>query len=79
MSGKFGGFSVVDVHRPPHGPAFIKDLIFVGDPLGTEMTFPKWSQLIRVLRRGCHRVDEASFLVWIGNRGRRWGSHLLVG
>ena len=70
---------MVDVYRTPHGSVLINDLIFVGDPPDTEKGFPTWSQLVKALRRGRHRVDEASFLIWVDNSGEGWGSHLLVG
>ena len=65
-SRKLGRFSVVNMDRTPHGSILINDLIFVGDPPDTERVFPTWSQLIRALRRGCHCIDEASFLIWDG-------------
>ena len=66
------------MNRTPHGSIFINDLVVVGNPLDTERAFPPWSKLVRALRRGCHGVDQAPFLMWVGNNGRRWSSHVLM-
>ena len=69
---------MINMDRTPHGSILINDLIFVGDPPDKERAFPMWSQLVRALRRGCHGIYEASFLIWVGISGEGWGSHLLM-
>ena len=69
---------MIYMDRTPHGSILINDMIFVGDPPDMERAFPTWSQLVRMLRRGCHGIYEASFLIRVGNSEEGWGSHLLM-
>ena len=69
---------MVHMNRTPHGSIFINNLVVVGNPPDTERALPPWSQLVRALKRGCHRVDQAPFLIWVDNNVRRWSSHVLM-
>ena len=70
---------MVNVNRVPHGSILINHLIVVEDPFDMERAFPSWSQFAGTLRRSCHSINQAVFLIWVDNSWRRWGSHLLVG
>ena len=62
-SRKFGRLGVIDMDCTPHSSIFINDLILIEDPSDAKRAFPTWSQLVRMLRRGCHSIYEASFLI----------------
>ena len=70
---------MVDVNSSPYLSVFVNYLEIIGDPADSKRAFPACGQLISTLRRGRHREDETPLLIGVGDGGRRWGSHLLVG
>ena len=69
---------MVDMDRAPCRPILIDNLKLVGNPSDLEGSLPSRSQFAGALRRGRHREDETTLLVWVNNSGRRRSSHLLV-
>ena len=70
---------MVDVNSSPYLSIFVNYLEIIGDPADSKRAFPVWGQLFSTLRSGRHREDETPLLIGVGDGGRRWGSHLLVG
>ena len=63
---------MVHMYSPPYLSVFVDYLVVIGDRTNAEWAFPPWRQLGSTLRRGSHRKDETSFMVWVGDRGRGW-------
>ena len=75
----FASFGVVYVDGSPCRTILINHLEWVRDSFDPEGSLPSRHQFFGALRRGRHREDETTLLIWVGGSGRRRSSHLLVG